>query len=72
MSDQPHEKFQSLANLIFGGNDSFHGAVDVTSRRFLDRTREHWPDRAPHLGAPFEWQSAVNAATRPSSSWEEA
>ena len=71
MSDQTQEKFQNLANLILGRNDSFRGAVDVTSREFLYRTREHWLDWVRHLGAPFELQSSVSTATRLSSSWEE-
>jgi hypothetical protein len=66
------EKLQNLANLIFGRNDWFRGVVDATSREFFDRTYEHWLDRVRHLGAPFEWQSAINTATRLSSSWGEA
>ncbi len=46
-------------NLIFGQDDPFRSAIDVTSREFLDRTREHWLEWARHLGVPFEWQSAV-------------
>jgi GH15 family glucan-1,4-alpha-glucosidase len=46
-------------NLIFGQDDPFRSAIDVTSREFLDRTREHWIEWVRHLGVPFEWQSAV-------------
>ena len=72
MSDQVQEKFQNVANLLFGLNDWFRGAVDATSREFLDRTYEHWLDWVRHFGAPFEWQSAVNTAMRLSPSWGEA
>jgi len=46
-------------NLIFGQDDPFRSAIDVTSREFLDRTREHWLEWVRHLGVSFEWQSAV-------------
>lgn len=45
--------------LIFGQDDPFRSAIDVTSREFLDRTREHWVEWVRHLGVPFEWQAAV-------------
>jgi len=45
--------------LIFGQDDPFRSAIDVTSREFLDRTREHWLEWVRHLGVPFEWQTAV-------------
>jgi len=45
--------------LIFGQDDPFRSAIDVTSREFLDRTREHWLEWVRHLGVPFEWQAAV-------------
>jgi hypothetical protein len=72
MSDQAQENLQSLANPIFGRNDSFHRVVDVTSREFSDLEREHRLDWGRHLGAPLEWQSPISTATRLSSSWEEA
>ena len=43
-------------NLIFGQDDPFRSAIDVTCREFLDRTREHWLE----LGAPS--QRAVRMA----------
>lgn len=45
--------------LIFGQDDPFRSAIDVTGREFLDRTREHWLEWVRHLGVPFEWQSEV-------------
>ena len=72
MSEQVQEKLQHFANLMLGQDGPFRGAIHVTSREFLDRTRERWLDWARHLGAPFEWQSPVNTATRLSLSWEEA
>jgi len=45
--------------LVFGQDDPFRSAIDVTSREFLDRTREHWLEWVRHLGVPFEWQSEV-------------
>ncbi len=46
-------------NLVFGQDDPFRSAIDVTCREFLDRTRDHWLDWVRHLAVPFEWQSAV-------------
>ena len=46
-------------NLIFGQDDPFRNAIDETSHECPDRTREHWLGWVRHLGAPFEWQSAV-------------
>lgn len=46
-------------NLIFGQDDPFRNAIDVTCREFLDRTRDHWLEWVRRLGVPFEWQSAV-------------
>jgi GH15 family glucan-1,4-alpha-glucosidase len=45
--------------LVFGQDDPFRSAIDVTGREFLDRTREHWLKWTRNLGVPFEWQSAV-------------
>jgi GH15 family glucan-1,4-alpha-glucosidase len=45
--------------LIFGQDDPFRSAIDVTGREFLERTREHWLEWVRHLSVPFEWQAAV-------------
>ena len=57
-SETPFVLSQPLT-LIFGQDDPFRSAIDVTSREFMDRTREHWLEWVRHLGVPFEWQSAV-------------
>ncbi len=49
-------------NLVFGQDDPFRSAIDVTCREFLDRTRDHWLEWVRRLGVPFEWQSAVMRA----------
>jgi GH15 family glucan-1,4-alpha-glucosidase len=45
--------------LIFGQDDPFLGAIEATSREFLDRTRDYWLEWSRNLATPFEWQSAV-------------
>ncbi len=45
--------------LVFGPDESFNDAPDVTARDFLDRTMAYWRDWVRALAIPFEWQTAV-------------
>ncbi len=48
--------------LIFGPDEPFTSAIDLTARDFEEHTREFWRDWVRSLAVPFEWQSAVTRA----------
>ncbi len=45
--------------LILGPDEPFEGAVDTTSREFLERTRDYWLNWVRSLAVPLEYQAEV-------------
>jgi GH15 family glucan-1,4-alpha-glucosidase len=45
--------------LILGPDEPFEGAVDTTSREFLERTRDYWLNWVRSLAVPLEFQAEV-------------
>ena len=48
--------------LVFGPDEPFLSAVDLTAREFEEHTRDYWHTWVRSLAVPFEWQSAVTRA----------
>ena len=46
-------------NLILGPDEPLDSAVDVVSREFLERTRDHWQNWVRSLALPFDWQKEL-------------
>jgi GH15 family glucan-1,4-alpha-glucosidase len=45
--------------LILGPDEPFEAGVEITSREFLERTRDYWIDWVRALAVPLEYQSDV-------------
>ncbi len=46
-------------HLAFGSDESFPGGLELTSREFLEHTRDYWLDWVRYLSIGYDWQEAL-------------
>jgi GH15 family glucan-1,4-alpha-glucosidase len=46
-------------HMVFGVDEPFEGALEITCREFADRTRDYWLEWVRRLAFSFEWQDEI-------------